>query len=228
MLQRHSLVRVADRGWDRVLAGLCEPDRHEAAAWKREGWPVVVRRQEDAGMLDEVAVGLPLMPDANGRKRRIALVFNKTEITSVQDPLTLGEVLDAAAPAWRPALKNLHADCVDKQLVVQVYGALAWQALTGLAYLREHSDIDLLLRPDSPAQLAEGITLLSDFSTRLPLDGEIIFPDGHAVAWREWQQTASSGRESTRILVKHMCSARLARPSELLECFSKMNKAIPC
>jgi phosphoribosyl-dephospho-CoA transferase len=43
----------------------------------------------------------------------------------------------------------------------------------------------------------------------LPLDGEIVFPSGDAVAWKEW-----AGAE--RVLVKRASAVRLAPVAELL------------
>src|SRR6185369_13349406 len=95
---------------------------------------------------------------------------------------------------------------------LRVFGSLALQALTGQAYLRESSDIDLLFRPRSTSELDAGTLLLASFLGELPLDGEIVFPSGQAVAWKEWF-TARAHTE--RVLIKSQASVKLAPRAEL-------------
>jgi phosphoribosyl-dephospho-CoA transferase len=85
------------------------------------------------------------------------------------------------------------------------------QALTGITYLTPTSDIDILLHPRSVDDLHAGLALLQHHATTLPLDGEIVFPDGAAVSWKEW---AASGDE--RVLVKHIGGVRLSGKAPLL------------
>lgn len=95
-------------------------------------------------------------------------------------------------------------------LDLRVFGSLAWQALTGLRCLGPGSDIDILLRPISRQQLQAGVALLSGPAHGLPLDGEIMFPTGDAVSWKEW---ATAGAARARVLVKGPDAVRLADPN---------------
>jgi len=76
----------------------------------------------------------------------------------------------------------------DHHVELQVFGSLAWQSLTGLQYLSETSDIDVLLR----IHLAADIDLLSSEISRIDnaspsrIDGEFVRPDGLGVNWREF------------------------------------------
>jgi phosphoribosyl-dephospho-CoA transferase len=65
----------------------------------------------------------------------------------------------------------------------------------------------------SKQQLHAGLALLGGPAHGLPLDGEIMFPSGQAVSWKEW---ASASTASARVLVKDADSARLAALEELL------------
>ena len=71
---------------------------------------------------------------------------------------------------------------------VRVYGSHGWQVLTGEKYLHRDSDIDLHIGvPDF--DMARAATNLLQ-AARLPrrLDGELVFPDGSSIAWREFDQ----------------------------------------
>jgi phosphoribosyl-dephospho-CoA transferase len=91
------------------------------------------------------------------------------------------------------------------------FGSLAMQALTGITYLTPTSDIDLLLHPRTVDDLDSGLALLQHHAATLPLDGEIVFPDGAAVSWKEW---AAGG--DARVLVKHIDGVWLSRKAPLL------------
>ena len=95
---------------------------------------------------------------------------------------------------------------------IGVANLAALQALTGQPYLRDGSDIDIQFRPSSIQQLDEGSRLLASHLANLPLDGEIAFPNGRAVAWKEWH----AARENTaRVLVKATGSVHLATTDSL-------------
>jgi phosphoribosyl-dephospho-CoA transferase len=90
------------------------------------------------------------------------------------------------------------------------------QTLTGDRYLGAGSDVDLLLRPANAAQLDAGLALVARHAQNLPLDGEIEFPSGHAVSWKEWLGTdAQAQRSADRVLAKHLVTVALLRRDEL-------------
>jgi phosphoribosyl-dephospho-CoA transferase len=103
-------------------------------------------------------------------------------------------------------------------LRLRVYGSLAWQFLTGQQYLSDSSDIDLLFRPQHQMQLRAGLALLQQHLPDIPLDGEIIFPNEGAVAWKEWLSgdTSQAVFEQQRVLVKAIDSVSLQSRSSLL------------
>ncbi|HVO88469.1 MAG TPA: malonate decarboxylase holo-[acyl-carrier-protein] synthase, partial [Casimicrobiaceae bacterium] len=96
--------------------------------------------------------------------------------------------------------------------VLRAYGSLAWQALSGLSYVNESSDLDVLaFASDTPA-LQCALLALRHAETIAPMrvDGEIVFPGGNAVAWREWAAA------SARVLVKHVRGVALCSRASLL------------
>lgn len=221
MYARHKLVWLTAAGWDAAqasLSGTADDDiqTDALARWRAAAWPLVARRRDADAAADEVCLGLALPPDAaTGHKWRIALRAPAAGVAKTAPPLALGEALSllagsTALAGWRTALGALRESSVGLDL--RVYGSLALQALTGLPYLRDTSDIDLLLQPRSDRQLRSGLALLERYARVLPLDGEIIFPRGEAVAWKEWVAARDSG---ARVLVKDADTVRLTAP-ELL------------
>ena len=56
------------------------------------------------------------------------------------------------------------------------------------SYIHPDSDLDILLHITTHYQLEQIVSLLDDLAVacRRHIDGELIFPDGSAIAWREW------------------------------------------
>lgn len=211
MYWRHDLAWLSEDGWHAALADATPDDAAALAQWRDRAWPLVVTRRAQDADPDIVCLGLAMPPQADGRKRRIALRVSAQAIARHQRPLLLQDALAGAPAAWRTPLNALceQARGVD----LRVYGSLALQTVTGQAYLTDRSDIDLLLAPGNRRGLAQGMALLATHRSGLPIDGEIVFPGGAAVAWKEWMGAAPHG---TRVLVKDQGAVRLAASSALL------------
>lgn len=209
MFSRHELVWLTAQGWDAALAVAPEVQHPALLAWRHGDWPAVVRRHEPGLPDDVVCLGLPL-PLSLGMRQRLALVTPLAHVARRRPPLPIGDAIGAAPPRWRATLAALQRDFAAFDL--RVYGSLAMASLTGQSYLRPQSDIDLLLRPASTGELQAGVALLAHYAALLPLDGEIVFPSGEAVSWKEWLAAHGDG---ARVLVKSRVAVRLAVPSEL-------------
>jgi len=214
MFARHDLVWLTSRGWQRVRAAAPADALDRLDRWRDAGWPAVVRRLEVDLAPGEVAIGFALPPGAEG-KVRIGCRVELADIGRRTRALPLVGALDAAPAAWREALAALERQAAEAGLGLAVYGSLALQALTGQHYLTPASDIDLLLRPLNRAQLMTGLDLLARYAALLPLDGEAVFPDGRAVAWKELRAAFDSA-PGTRVLAKGLERVGLVTPDELL------------
>ncbi len=216
MFARHDLVWLTGRGWERARAG-APPETVDALdAWRAAGWPATVRRSETGLAPGEVAIGfaMPPRPDGGGKLR----VGCRVELADVQRrtrALALVGALDAVPSAWRERLAALEREAAGAGLGLAVYGSVALEALTGQRYLTPASDIDLLLRPLNHAQLMAGLDLLARYAASLPLDGEIVFPDGRAVAWKELRAAFASA-PGTRVLAKGLERVALVAPGDLI------------
>jgi phosphoribosyl-dephospho-CoA transferase len=155
-----------------------------------------------------LGVTLPL----SRSRARLGFALGHRAIRHVAPPLRLADVLGSAPPAWREPLSGIDRAAGDMGLSVSVYGSLAWEHMTGERYLREGSDVDLLVRPRTRAQLAGTLALLQrwDGHHGLRIDGEIVLGREHAVAWREM----AGGR--ARVLVKTGTSVGLQPLGDLL------------
>ncbi|MDH2327689.1 malonate decarboxylase holo-[acyl-carrier-protein] synthase [Cereibacter sp. SYSU M97828] len=153
--ERHSFVRLSG-----TLTG-------EAGEWAAAGRWFVVAASHPGDDLATVRLGLAT-PD----KRRIGLHLPLDRLTDLRPPPGLDEIDHTP---WADRLTQLRAIGP-----MRAYGSAAWQALTGLPYLRAGSDLDLLVADPAlvPAVLALPQTPR--------LDGEVLLPDGRAVALREY------------------------------------------
>jgi phosphoribosyl-dephospho-CoA transferase len=208
MFCRHDLVWLTGRGWDAAFAGAAAGQHAAVDQWRREDWPAVVRRADPGLAPLHVSLGIPLPPASDGTKGRIAFNASSADVARHSDALALEDASAAAPERWRPALKLL-AD----RMPLRAYGSLAMQALTGQTYLTATSDIDVLFFPTDGDTLCAGLALLERHAALLPLDGEIVFPTGAAVSWKEW---IGAGPVKARVLVKDAGAVRLAPMADLL------------
>ncbi len=225
--QRHQLVWLNAAAWQAVLAGPAdEPPWTDAARaclqhWAARGLPLVVTRQPVVPTSTRTGDGAPssalltlgLAAPLDWDRQRL---FVRVAAAAVQRVGTfpLAADITSALPAavradWRALCDALQA----AGITARVYGSHGWQALSGLACVREGvSDIDLLLPCASPEQADAATALLARAADTLPrIDGECMFADGAAVAWREWAAwRAGAGAGAVRqVLVKRLHGAVL-------------------
>jgi phosphoribosyl-dephospho-CoA transferase len=206
-LHRHKLAWLSPQGWRQALAAA--PEHAQALrSWRREDWPLVARRQDPEAAAGELSLGLPLPPCPVKGKVRIALRLPAGAVLRSSDAPALASVLPALPPRWQAGASALAAQAAAQHIALRVYGSAAWQALTGLQYIGPRSDIDLLFYPDSVAGLEAGAALFRRHAAHLPLDGEIVFPSGRAVACKEWLLALEAGA-GTRVMVKEKTGVSL-------------------
>lgn len=158
-------------------------DIDTARAWFAAGRPAVVRRYAD-GETGGVPLGIPL-PPRHGR-RRVRLRVGAAAVARLAPPITLERALGAAPRAWVARLRELNRRLAAAGVAARVYGSLAWQQLTGEAYVTPDSDVDLLLAPATRRELDACLGVLADYAAGAPrIDGEIELPSAEGVAWRE-------------------------------------------
>ena len=202
-LRRHDLAYVRSEAWPGLLQGQVQGEMEpDLQAWAELGRPAIFRRRICSDPADIVPLGLPL-PPGMGRKR-LALACPPAAVIRTTPPPLLRDVLPAAPARWRPTIGTL----LESAPSCRCFGSLAWQYLTGLSYLTDTSDLDLLVECRSGADARQVTALLTDVAEHAPMriDAELITPSGTAVQWREWLT------ENPELLVKsHTGSALIAR-----------------
>ncbi len=195
--------------------------REALARWRAADWPLVVCRRSPGMAAADLALGIALPPHPQTRaKPRIAATVALQHVRQVEPPLPLAAVLPVAPNHWRAALLALHMESLDTVPALRVFGSLAWQTITGMPYLGSGSDIDLLVAPTTRAELDACLGCLRRHAMTLPLDGEIVFPSGAAVAWKEWDDVTRHGAGAgARVLSKHADRVALSDCGDLLSSF---------
>lgn len=204
------LVWLDEAGWNAAQATTEPQPKMAFRLWQSQSWPVIVRRADANAPSDEICLGLPLPPDEDsGEKVRISLRVLAAHIRKTTPAIELASV--AHSGPLRAPLAALQEEAADMHL--RVYGSLAMEAITGLPYVSPTSDVDILFHPTNRRQLENGIAVLSRHAALLPLDGEIVFPGGAAVSWKEWRMAID---HPAKVLVKELHAVRLADTASLL------------
>jgi phosphoribosyl-dephospho-CoA transferase len=200
---RHDLVFVSRMGWQALFA-IRQDLAVDAlvARWPEEGWPAIRRRAMPAELAG-VPLGLPLPPSAG--KKRLFFLLQSHDICAVARPPLLISASRSAPRAWWPTLDRLEKLTLRYSVDARVFGSLAWQTVTRLEYLSDHSDLDVLLDLHCNTDLDGLVADLAELESRAPmrLDGELMRADGAAVNWREFHAGAGE------VLVKRIDSVGL-------------------
>lgn len=181
-LERHRLVYLDLARWSEILAAYPALQAIPVVVdWVVEGRPLIARRPvcDDAAGL--VPLGLPLPPSVG--KQRLAVAVPTGAILSNTAPPLLADAVRVAPAVWRETTADLIA--LDSE--TRCFGSLAWAHLTGLPYLSETSDLDLVWHVSTADAAERLVAALARIDAGAPvrLDGEIVTPTGLAVQWRE-------------------------------------------
>ena len=214
-LRRHRLVRLSREGWDALLARHWDAQARACLLhWAGHGLPLVVTRQTaDTGDCDLVALGLP----APGRwaRRRLALHVPASSVAHFEEFPVLADVVDLLPLSGR-VVGDLQAGLASCRAAAHVYGSYGWQALSGLDHVRQGSDLDVWVSVRGAVHADDVARCLDRFaSSWLRLDGELMFPDGTAVAWREWSDWRA-GR-TRAVMVKQLTGPSMRHDAEWCE-----------
>lgn len=202
-LEALAWAQIENRAWD-------EQAQQILAHWRSNRLPLVVCRQHAQTPPNHVCVGLPA--PWQWSRRRLALTVSRKLIANRGAFPSLLQV--AQANHWGPAAHDLSDALAVQGAQVYVYGSYAWQLLTGLAYVHADSDIDLSLHVSSLAAAFEVAQQLETVQLPQRIDGEIVFPAGQAILWRELQRLRS--RQTSKAMVKDRHGIWLAALNEVL------------
>ena len=196
-LQRNGLVWLTISGWDRVLASDWDVQALGILQhWALMALPLVVCRQRVENSPPTVSLGLPA-PSVWDR-RKLALEVTPDEVDRVGWFPTLEQL--EPREAFAAAINEIRSNAAGFDGPIQVYGSFGWETLTGMNYVRPGSDLDLRVEvPDREIAVAVA-RALNALLLPMRVDGELAFPDGSAIAWREYLLWTE--RKVDRMLVK--------------------------
>jgi phosphoribosyl-dephospho-CoA transferase len=206
-LRRHQLAYLSAAGWQAVL----EQDwDHEGLQclqhWSDHGLPLVVTRQPVLAKTEPVQIALGLSAPAAWGRRLLRLQLPVNAIGWFGEFPLLPDVLPLVPRGARAVIQSLAEALAAIGVRAHAYGGVGWQRLTSLRYLHARSDLDLWLAVDDEQAADAAVMELSrHVPIRLRIDGEIMFSDGSAVAWREWD--AWRVGRSRAVLVKQLNGA---------------------
>ena len=185
-LHRHQLAWLAPTGWERIRRRPWDPVASECLAhWAAHRLPLVVTRQPDAAASNTIAMGLPA-PD-RWERRRLALGVLREDVLRFDEFPFAEQVARLMPVASRAQWLKLCARLDALGVVARVHGSYGWEHLSGLDHVRHSSDIDVCIAVSDRAEADAAAATLESFACERPrLDGELVFDDGAAVAWREW------------------------------------------
>ena len=214
-LQRNQLVWLSDAAWRRVLARDWDLQAQDILKhWHTQQLPLVVCRQRVPENSTSLSLGLPA--PLQWDRRKLALEVATADIERVGHfPLLNPRLL---GPESAASLQNFLHHLSVLNVPTRVYGSYGWQRLTGLPCVRDSSDLDLLIAVPDPGTAGQVVWLLQGLHLPCRVDGELLFPDGQAVAWREYAQLI--GGKVEQVLVKHRTGVHLAGVAHL--------QALPC
>lgn len=192
-MRRHDLVWLDPQApWQVLTAGADARLR----AWAQARLPFVVARRDPASDEHQVRLGVPL-PLAEHRQR-LSLRVAPSAVLRCAPPPPLAEVAADIGPAWRERLHGLVTVTASLPVAPRVFGSAAWQHLTGLPYLHDDSDLDLLFEVADTQHADQIVAVLQHHERQHPLrlDGDLRFPGDRAINWREYASGAK------RVMVK--------------------------
>ncbi len=138
-------------------------------------------------------IGVPLPPLAG--KQRVSLLIPPEGILQSSLPPSLHAMTEVAD--LRLAIHDRCACCHRRTERCRARGL--WQHLTGLAYLTPHSDLDVLWPIPPGLAVRSLVCSIAAVQREAPvrIDGEIIFPNGSAVNWRELWNAHQAADQAT-------------------------------
>ena len=201
---RNQLVRIDDRAWRELRdAGWDAEPRSLLAYWSEHRLPLVVARDRGDAAAGQLCVGLPAPLRWSRRRLALSVRWDCVQMTGAFPTL----VQVARALRWGRAAIELAQSLSACEAVARVYGAHGWQVLSGETCLRPGSDIDLIVEVDDTDTAHAVLPVLQRARLHRCIDGEFVFPDGEALAWREFERAAAG--KADRVLLKSRSGARL-------------------
>jgi phosphoribosyl-dephospho-CoA transferase len=204
VLQRNRLAWLSASAWRQVMARQWDSQAQSILShWQTQQLPLVLCTQRVQQTPPTISLGLP--GPTQWARRKLALEVAPSDIQHVNtfpllEHIAPTEFSDAALRAF---LQYMHG----LRVPLQVYGSYGWQHLTGMAYVHPASDIDVIAQVPDLVVATLVARALQALQSPIRVDGELAFPNGHAISWREYLQWIDGKAE--RVLVRSRTQIQL-------------------
>lgn len=205
---RHHFVRLdpASAGDWRYQLDCHGDGRGQIKEWVEAGKPLVVGSSWGDDPAGLVRVGL-----ATPMKQRFSALVPVSAIREAAPPPALCDAALCAPLTWRGMIGQVVSLAASGGIECRVFGSLAWQHLTSERFVRETSDIDLLLRFGDGCNALTVIDQIFAQPDEARIDGELVLADGSGVNLRELRARPA------QVLAKRHGGPRLITLNEALE-----------
>lgn len=198
-MRRHDLVYLQhDAAFATTCAEPGDASWQAARDWIAAGRPLVAARQPPGSERLRLGLSLPLAQ----QRKRLSIDVEAKAVARIDSPLPVARCCSRLPAAEAAVLARLAEQAAACGAGLGVFGSLAWEVLSGEVYRHADSDIDLICDVATPEQFDVMLAALQRAADELPcrLDGELRFPDGNAVAWRE--MAAQYRQPAAQVLIK--------------------------
>lgn len=204
-LQRNQLVWLHPGAWQEITARPWDDQaRSLLTHWAERQLPLVVARQREGTDPTHISLGLPA--PLQWERRKLALEARPEHVARTGHFPWLHALVQQGT--WSEGVHVRARALRALGLQARVYGSHGWQSITGLACVHDASDLDLCFEaPDLHTAIAL-CKVLAELDHGMPLDGEIVFRQGGAVAWRELHQLVSG--QVQQVLTRNRYALRLS------------------
>jgi phosphoribosyl-dephospho-CoA transferase len=219
-LRRHDLAYLSEDA--AICAAICPalpPLLHAwISDWIARGQPLVVARQHPLQDAAEPQIHLGAALPLRLGRAKVACSVALTSLVRTTPALSTEKVSNVLPGRDARALARLSEWAERFGIELGVYGSTAWECLSGAGYRRSDSDVDLICDVRRRGTLTPWLRAMDAAAREMDghLDGEIRFPNGRAVAWRELACAGLANVEA-HVLVKNLDSVNFVPVGALME-----------
>jgi phosphoribosyl-dephospho-CoA transferase len=184
IFRRHNLIFVDTDRLENLSSKI-------AYIWFAAGYPGIVRRP-CVTRDNKLCLGIPLPPEQG--KLRISSEVPESAVISVESPPKLEDCLSSAPASYQESLNSLHDKLNIAGISANIIGSLGWEKITGLSYLTDKSDLDLLFIVNSKSEFSKINDILSEWhpNAKGKYDIEIMLSNGNGFLWKEYRQSSGN------------------------------------
>ncbi|WP_373762729.1 malonate decarboxylase holo-[acyl-carrier-protein] synthase [Jeotgalibaca porci] len=188
-LNRHDFVFITEEGKSLLRKRLCadcfsvELEMIDEILSGRADIPGIIRRVEEK--VKEVPIGFVHYQRIEGNRFRMAAHISEAEIREIRRPYQVISKAFLPRNECIAAALNVYNIARREEIEVGVFGSAALEIITGLPYTDDHSDLDILVKPNGKARLEHFYQKARRSFPDINMDFEVELPNGYGVKLAE-------------------------------------------